>query len=392
MPLPHFVARVLIGAWLQTSPDSWKKRLIADDSPHIHAPGTNPDRVLLVGDGVATGRGVLTHELGLPGYLARSLSRLTGHATDVDIYVHQEMTVESSIAAIDGVKLARFDTIVLSIGHNEALSLMTPDRWRDGLEHLLEHLARTAPATVPISILAIPVFGPKTKMPGFLAAVIDAHVPTLNAVTAKAIAGRGNVTLIKGAAGQFEPETAHLYKRWADHVASSINTELHADRVPAGDSASMNEMERQLALEELEASETNADQLDDLVASARHLLGTPIAAITFIHSDYLIQRSAQGIESMPIPRAETFCDTTIRRASHLVIEDTTADPRYSEFPVVTGEPGVRFYAGYPIESPDGHRVGAFCVMDTETRKFTQEDMGMLRTMAHLAEERLWPAA
>jgi hypothetical protein len=128
------LARPLIGLWLGMSRHSWHRSIVANDSPHVHAPGTNPDRVLLAGDGAATGRGVSTHDLGLPGYLARSLTAHTGRATDVDIVVASDMTASKCLVALDGVALDRFDIVVLSLGANEALALTPVDTWVRGLD------------------------------------------------------------------------------------------------------------------------------------------------------------------------------------------------------------------------------------------------------------------
>jgi len=103
-------------------------------------------------------------------------------------------------------------------------------------------------------------------------------------------------------------------------------------------------------------------------------------------------KSASGMEPTVLPRSESFCDTTIRRTGHLVIEDASLDSRYSDYTVVTGPPHVRFYAGYPLEAPDGQRVGALCVMDTKPRRFSEQDATALRNLAvsvqrHLYQER-----
>lgn len=357
----------------------------------MHAPGTNPDRVLLVGDGVASGRGVLTHDLGLAGFLARALSAVTHDATDVDIVVDQEMTVLGTRTAMDRLNLSRFDVIIVSIGQNEALALMPVNQWRDQLDDLLDDLDRRAPVATPVVVLSIPAMARTTGMPGRLTTVVNRHTRVLNQASETAVRQRSNVTLINtSSANLFEPENTHVYKRWADHIAGTVSELLDIDRIGAADTATIDEMRRQLALQELEASGAAEDSLDDLVAIAQRVFGVPLAAVTFVHSDYLSLRAIAGMERARLPRSEAFCDVTIGRASHLVIHDTTADPKFAHYSTVTGEPGVRFYAGYPIESPEGHRVGAFCVMDTDPRTFTDTDLSTLRSMAQLAESRLWP--
>jgi GAF domain-containing protein len=76
-------------------------------------------------------------------------------------------------------------------------------------------------------------------------------------------------------------------------------------------------------------------------------------------------------------------------AAHSVIEDASLDTRYADYSVVAGEPGVRFYAGYPIESPDGQRVGALCIMDTEPRHVTPGNAVLLRSLAQRVQAHLW---
>lgn len=104
--------------------------------------------------------------------------------------------------------------------------------------------------------------------------------------------------------------------------------------------------------------------------------GTSIAAVTLIESDKQFMKSASGIEPIELTRDQAFCDITIRRAAHFVIEDAKLDSRYADYSVATSDSGVRFYAGYPIEAPNGQRVGALCVMDREPRHFSDEDAGL----------------
>jgi GAF domain-containing protein len=387
----HFLARQLITTWLATSADSWRRHFVASDSPVVHAPGTNPDRVLLTGDGAATGRGVRSHELGLPGYLARSLSRHTGRAADVDIVVAGDMTAESCLAAISDLKLARFDIVVISVGANEALALLPVEQWRAGMTELLDHLDEHAPSTTEVFVLPIPFFGINPSFPTPLAQIVDQLVQVLNAATDDVVAARPRMTVVPVAqAAAFEPEGSHLYQRWAEAIALRISTELDPDRLRPDDTSASDEMERQQALERTGVLTRDADPvLDRLTETARQAFGTAIAAVTFIESDVQFMRSAVGIEPVTLPRDEAFCDITIRRDAHFVIEDASLDPRYSDHSLVTGNEGIRFYAGYPIEAPDGQRIGAVCVMDTSPRQFTAVDAQLLRAIAHTVQDHLW---
>jgi GAF domain-containing protein len=391
--LGHLFARPLIGWWLTTSAHSWLRHVVATDSPHVHARGTNPDRVLLTGDGAATGRGVLTHDLGLPGYLARSLTAQTGRATDVDAVVDGDMTARSCLVALGDVDLDLFDIVVLSVGANEALALMSPGDWEDAVGALLDDVVTRSPAATKIFVLPVPLFGVNPHFPRHLARVVDRHVQTLNAVTTLRVAGLEGVEIVPvPKAGTFEIEGAHVYRQWAEGIALQISAALDPARMPVGSTEKEDEQGRQDALRTLENLNPVGEAdvvLDDLTEQARRAFGTSIAAVTFIESDRQIMRAARGMDPASLPRSEAFCDTTIRRASHFVIEDASLDSRYADYSVVTGEPGVKFYAGYPIESPGGQRVGALCIMDAEPRHFTPQEAELLRHLAQGVQAHLW---
>jgi hypothetical protein len=77
------------------------------DSPHVHAPGADPDRVLLFGSGPAVGYGVLSNDLALPGHLARQLSTITGRGADIDVVADPEVTIQGSLALLRELNLSR---------------------------------------------------------------------------------------------------------------------------------------------------------------------------------------------------------------------------------------------------------------------------------------------
>lgn len=389
--VPKFVARPLIRWWLAVSEHSWLRQVVASDSPHVHSRGTNPDRVLVAGDGAATGRGVLTHDLGLPGYLARSLTSHTGRAADVDVVVSGTMTAHSCLTALGAVDLSRFDIILLSVGANEALGLTPLRQWRTELTQLVSQVLAQSPAATNIFLLPVPFFSINPHFPRALARVIDRHVLKLNAEMSAIGKDSPRVEIIPlGDAVVYEAEGKHVYQRWAEGIALRISNDLDPARVAVGNTERLDEEERQEALEELERTNHGADPvLDALTEQARRAFGTAIAAITLIRSDVQVMRTAVGMDPVVLPRENAFCDVTIRRAAPFVVENALRDSRYADYTLVDGPGGVRFYAGHPIESPNGSRVGAICVMDTEPRHFSTDDAALLRTFALTIQAHLW---
>jgi GAF domain-containing protein len=138
--------------------------------------------------------------------------------------------------------------------------------------------------------------------------------------------------------------------------------------------------------ESANAVDTDADaRLDSITETARRLFGTQSAAVTIVGSDEQRVKSAAGISSDTIPRADAICNVTIRRSRALVIENLSSHREFRQLPWVAGEAALRFYAGYPLESASGHRVGALCIMDPQSRRFSRSDTALLRELAFQAQ-------
>jgi GAF domain-containing protein len=149
------------------------------------------------------------------------------------------------------------------------------------------------------------------------------------------------------------------------------------------------EPERLLALRRMRlvpgAAEPALDRIADL---ARTLLGTPYAAVTVVDEDRQTYRSQVGRVLPEVDRAASLCDHTIRKDDALIVPDARRDRRFAKSPLVTDDPGIRFYAGFPIESPDGYRIGALCVYDTAPRAALRSDAVALRDLAKLVQREL----
>ena len=385
------LGRSVVKAWLTQSQHSWRRLPVAHDSPHVHAPGANPDRILLAGDGASAGVGVLTHELGLPGYLARRVSSLTGRATDVDIAVSTDMTVSKCVAALVESRLDRYDVIVLSLGVNESLNLDSIDSWRIELTALLDFIQRDSPASTETIVLSIPYSKSRSGFPRILARVVDRRAARMNAMSKAIISGMDRVRFVAFASGEdVESDGAHAYDQWARGIAPAVSQLLAPSWSTSMRTHAAHEQDRQEAVEGLGLLDMPPDEiLDEIATTARDLFGTQLAAVTFIDSDRQFMASAVGMDAQDMNRKDAFCDITIRRPEHFVIEDALLDPRYSAKPLVAGAMSIRFYAGYPLEALNGQRVGALCIMDTSPHQFSKRDAALLRDLAQRAQTRLW---
>ncbi|ALT78366.1 sensor domain-containing phosphodiesterase [Paucibacter sp. KCTC 42545] len=142
------------------------------------------------------------------------------------------------------------------------------------------------------------------------------------------------------------------------------------------------EQARLQALQSFEVMDTAPEQaFDDLTALALRLFGVPISLVTLLDSERQWFKSRQGLDVIETPRDIAFCDITIRGSAVLVIEDAEHDPRTNDNPLVTGPLAVRFYAGAPLITPEGHALGSLCVVDREPRAFTPQQCQDLERLA-----------
>ncbi len=123
---------------------------------------------------------------------------------------------------------------------------------------------------------------------------------------------------------------------------------------------------------------------DDITAIAAEICDTPMALVSFVDRDRQWFKSRVGIDARETPRDIAFCAHAILEPeSPLVIEDATRDPRFANNPLVTGDPFIRFYAGVPLVTSDGHAIGTLCVIDREPRTL---DEGQLASLGALARQ------
>lgn len=147
-----------------------------------------------------------------------------------------------------------------------------------------------------------------------------------------------------------------------------------------------NEPQRLRALRAQAILDTPAeDRFDRLTRLARHMLGVPIALVSLVDSDRQWFKSRQGLDACETGRDISFCGHAILDDAIFEIADASLDPRFAGNPLVTGPPHIRFYAGAPLSSVDGFRVGTLCIIDDKPRRLSAEDRNALRDLADCVE-------
>ena len=125
-----------------------------------------------------------------------------------------------------------------------------------------------------------------------------------------------------------------------------------------------NEDLRLVALRRLDLLNDDADaDLDFLVTCLTQRLGFPVGYVSLIDERFQWFKAIHGLEVSRAPREAAICDHTIRDDVPLVVGNTLQDPRFDTNPSVVGAPYLRAYAGTPIRTIDGYRIGTVCVAD-----------------------------
>jgi excisionase family DNA binding protein len=133
---------------------------------------------------------------------------------------------------------------------------------------------------------------------------------------------------------------------------------------------------------------SNEQIFDRLTRLAAQVTDSPMALMTLLTARRQWFKSRVGVELTETPRSWAFCTYAILGDDALVVEDAESDTRFRHNPMVTGEPFIRFYAGFPLLDRQGFRLGTLCVLDREARKLRQREMDALRELACLASEEL----
>lgn len=148
------------------------------------------------------------------------------------------------------------------------------------------------------------------------------------------------------------------------------------------------ESQRLAALRELLILDTPPEErFDRIVRFAADEFDVPIALVSLVDAHRQWFKARVGLDVCETGRDAAFCAHAILEPEVMVVEDALADPRFVDNPLVNGAPGIRFYAGAPLQV-GGRHVGTLCVIDVRPRGFDATDASILRAMRALVEEEL----
>lgn len=149
------------------------------------------------------------------------------------------------------------------------------------------------------------------------------------------------------------------------------------------------EADRLAKLQSYRVLDTSPEKLfDDITHIASHICGTPISLVSLVDADRQWFKSKKGLDVEQTSRSVAFCAHAIHSDELLYVPDATKDERFHDNPLVTESPNLMFYAGAPIVTPEGHKVGTLCVLDNKPNELSIEQRSILTRLSNQVSSNL----
>ena len=151
----------------------------------------------------------------------------------------------------------------------------------------------------------------------------------------------------------------------------------------------VNEAERLHALKTLQILDTSHEErFDRVTRMAKRMFGVEISLVSLVDEDRQWFKSTQGLDASETPRDISFCGHAINQDGLFIIPNAIEDVRFSDNPLVTEAPNIRFYAGYPLKLRQGINLGTLCLIDSKPKYLNEEDKQLLSDLGAMIEQEI----
>jgi adenylate cyclase len=124
------------------------------------------------------------------------------------------------------------------------------------------------------------------------------------------------------------------------------------------------------------------EEFDKIVQVASYVCGTPVSLMSLVDVDKQYFKARVGFSPTETSREVSFCSHAIQKDGIMEIPDARMDERFKNNKLVTEAPHIRFYAGSPLVSKNGDKLGTLCVIDNTPRKLSAEQLQHLETLSN----------
>ncbi len=346
----------------------------------LHRTGVHAARVLMIADAAVLDPSRFGAGRWLPDLVADRVAIATGRGVDLDVLWDLKPVLEAVRGAFDSWRLWRYEVVVAVL--NDTPPGPAARLLRRQFVRLIAEVLGQVSENCPVVSVLVP---PAPRLAGRHAStgpglerlvtdelpVVDRRLVWLTAPLHPTTSGAEFDTV--GCADLIVDELTRGAE-WRPQVATRDDRDF---AVP--------EPDRQHAVDENAAgARLGAGRLEQVATIARDAFGASNAEVNLIDRDRIVRIASTGSHD-DVPREKSICNLTVRSPEPFVVLDTALDPRFAGNSMMQGPGGVRFYAGHPIESLDGYRIGTLCVWDQYPRNASDVDVTLLRDLALLAE-------
>ncbi len=338
------------------------------DAPVIRSGVPGAERLLLLGNGPASGWGTVTFQLALVGHLARAMTTRTGDPWDADFVGEEMMNLASARAWLGDRELSPYRAIVLVIGVNDALRLTPVQNWERDLTALLAYLSAGAPAGAPILVSGIPQPSRSSSFVAPFGGVADRHAVLLNAATQQLVADLPTVSYVHLTPPAGHPvDSPGAYQSLAAVIGAELETAVTEQRLVGAPLPTPLEAEREwewdVAPQIVElARHGGSATLQRIADEAKARFGVQMATVSILDGDRLYYTVNTDRLPNSVPRSLSHCKVVVEEDAPLVVPNSNRDVRFRNNPLIDVSHAL-FYAGFPLHASDGRTVGALCLLD-----------------------------